>query len=129
MKNLANCKPSEFLMQTNKLRKSAEKWLTVTDIMNIRKTQPELLEGMTREERQAAIQKQIKENLSRMFDAMLEAHAEETLELLALACFVEPENVDDHPMNEYIESLNELINDKAVLGFFTSLVKLGQMST
>lgn len=129
MKNLANCKPSEFLMQTNKLRKSAEKWLTVTDIMNIRKTQPELLEGMTREERQAAIQKQIKENLSRMFDAMLEAHAEETLELLALACFVEPENVDDHPMSEYIESLNELINDKAVLGFFTSLVKLGQMNT
>lgn len=129
MKNLANCKPSEFLMQTNKLRKSAEKWLTVTNIMNIRKTQPEILEGMTREERQAAIQKQIKENLSRMFDAMLEAHAEETLELLALACFVEPENVDDHPMSEYIESLNELINDKAVLGFFTSLVKLGQMNT
>ena len=54
MKNLANCKPSEFLVQTNKIRKSVEKWLTVTDIMNIRRTQPELAEGMSREERQAA---------------------------------------------------------------------------
>ena len=84
---------------------------------------------MSKEERQDAIQKQIKENLSKMFDAMLESHAKETLELLALLCFVEPENVDDHPMSEYIEALNELLNDKAVLGFFTSLVRLGQMNT
>lgn len=129
MKNLANCKPSEFLVQTNRIRKSAENWLTVTDILNIRRNQPQLSEGMSKEERQDAIQKQIKENLSKMFDAMLESHAKETLELLALLCFVEPENVDDHPMSEYIEALNELLNDKAVLGFFTSLVRLGQMNT
>ena len=126
MKNLANCKPSEFLVQTNRIRKCAENWLDVTGIMNIRKTQPVFQEGMTKEERQAAIQKQVKINLSKMLDAMLEAHASETLELLALACFVEPEDVDNHPMSEYIGAVNELINDKAVLGFFTSLVRLGQ---
>lgn len=129
MKNLANCKPSEFLVQTNRIRKCAENWLTVTDIMNIRKNQPELKEGMTKEQRQAAMQEQAKKNLSKMFDAMLEAHAKETLELLALACFIEPEDVDEHPMSEYLEALNELINDKAVLGFFTSLVRLGQRNT
>ena len=51
MKNLANCKPSEFLVQTNRIRKSVENWLTVTDILNIRRNQPELKEGMTKEER------------------------------------------------------------------------------
>jgi hypothetical protein len=129
MKNLANCKPSEFLVQTNRIRKSAENWLTVTDIMNIRRNQPELKEGMTKEERQKAMQEQVKKNLSKMFDAMLEAHAKETLELLALLCFVEPENVDDYPISDYLEAVNELLNDKAVLGFFTSLVKLGQKNT
>ena len=39
-KNLANCTPKEFLVQTNRLRKSAEKWLKATDIMNIRKNIP-----------------------------------------------------------------------------------------
>lgn len=129
MKNLANCKPSEFLKQTNRIRRSVENWLTVTDIMNIRKTLPKFEEGMTEEQRDEAVMAQVKTNLSRMFDSMLEIHAEETLELLALVCFVEPEHVDDYPMNEYLDAVNELLNDKAVIGFFTSLVKLGQMIT
>lgn len=129
MKNLANCKPSEFLKQTNRIRKSVENWLTVTDIMNIRKTLPKFEEGMTKEQRDEAIMAQVKANLSNMFDSMLEIHAEETLELLALVCFIEPEHVDDYPMNEYLDAVNELLNDKAVVGFFTSLVKLGQTIT
>lgn len=129
MKNLANCKPSEFLVQTNRIRKSAENWLDVTNIMKIRSNQPVLTDDMTKEERQEAIQNQIKKNLSMMFDSMLEAHAKETLELLALVCFVEPENVDDYPISDYLEAVNELIGDRAVLGFFTSLMKLGQMNT
>lgn len=129
MKNLANCKPSEFLKQTNRIRKSVEHWLTVTDIMNIRKTLPKLDEGMTKEQKQEATMAQVKANMSSMFDSMLETHADETLELLALVCFVEPEHVDDYPMSDYLDSVNELLNDKAVIGFFTSLVKLGQTIT
>lgn len=129
MKNLANCKPSEFLKQTNRIRKSVEHWLTVTDIMNIRKTLPKLEEGMTKEQKQEATMAQVKANMSSMFDSMLETHADETLELLALVCFVEPEHVDDYPMSDYLDSVNELLNDKAVIGFFTSLVKLGQTIT
>lgn len=139
LKTLATCKPSEFLKQTNKIKKSVEKWLTDTDILNIRKRLP-VLEVMPKdappEERNAIYQRnrekslaQAKENISCMLDAVLEEHPEETLEVLALCCFVEPQNVDDYPMNAYLEAFNSLINDKAVLSFFTSLASLAQMNT
>jgi len=129
VKNLANCKPSEFLAQTNKIRKAVSKWLSVTDIMNIRKKLPDLPEDVSEEDRKAAMTKQAKENLSVILDAILDEHPEETLELLALLCFVEPKDVDDHPISEYIAAINELIRDDATVGFFTSLASLAQMST
>lgn len=139
MKNLANCKPSEFLRQTNRIRKQAEKWLTDTDIMNIRKTAPELIpieKGMSKEEGKEILEenirkreKQVWTNLSRILDAILEEHPDETLELLALLCFVEPENVDDYPIADYITSISEMLSNEAVIGFFTSLARWGMLST
>lgn len=126
MKNLANCKPSEFLVQTNKIRKSVEKWLRLTDIPNIRKNVPEFKEGQTKEEHRAEMLEQARVNLNKIFDAILEEHPQETLELIGLLCFIEPEDVDNHPVSFYLEAVSELIDDKAVLGFFTSLVNLGQ---
>lgn len=128
MKNLANCKPTEFLKQTNRIRKIAEKWLKVTGILEIRKNQPEIPDGASDEEKTELLQEQVKKNLSAILDEVLEEHPEETLELMALICFVEPENVDDHEMSEYIEAFSEIIANKAVLRFFTSLVQLGQMN-
>lgn len=139
LKTLATCKPSEFLRQTNRIKKAVEKWLTDTDIMNIRKRLPvpEVVPlEATVEERAAifernkkAVQEQSKKNVSAMLDAILDEHPEETLEVLALCCFVEPENVDDHPVSEYLAAINTLINDKAVIDFFTSLVLLGRTIT
>lgn len=139
MKNLANCKPSEFLRQTNRIRKSVSKWLTMTDILNIRKRLPKYeiaAPGSTAEERAEVIRrnaalkrKQASENVMAMLDAVLEDHPDETLELLALCCFVEPEHVDDHTVSEYLEAFSELISDEAVMGFFTSLSKLGLRNT
>ena len=139
MKSLANCKPSEFLRQTNRIRKSVEKWLTDTDIMNIRKRLPEYeiaAKGASAEERKALVernaekeQEQIKKNVSAILDAVLEDHPDETLEVLALCCFVEPEDADNHSVKEYIAVLSELLNDKDVLGFFTSLARLAQTNT
>lgn len=137
MKNLANCKPSEFLIQTNKIRKSVANWLTVTDILNIRKRLPELEEageGATTNERQAVVERnlkkkneQVKQNLMDILDAMLVDHPMETLEILALCCFVEPEDVDNHPMSEYIGAITELIETKEVMSFFISLAKLAKI--
>jgi len=122
MKNLANCKPSEFLTQTNKIRKSVSKWLTDTDIVNIRKRRPVFSDDLSEEERRAALDKQVNENFEAILDAILEEHPQETLELLALMCFIEPEHVDDYSVPEYIEAFNEIIGNKAVLDFFMSLV-------
>lgn len=137
MKNLANCKPSEFLIQTNKIRKSVANWLTVTDIINIRKRLPELEEagdGATTDERQAVVERnlkkkneQVKQNLMDILDAMLVDHPTETLEILALCCFVEPEDVDNHPMSEYIGAITELIDTKEVWSFFISLARLAKI--
>lgn len=135
MKNLANCKPSEFLKQTNKIKHSAEKWLTVTDIMNIRKRRPDFVrvsENPTQEERERVkkindelMAKQTRENLSEMFDAILDAHPDETLELLALLCFVDPKEVDNYPVENYLTAISEMLDNKAVVGFFTSLGRWG----
>jgi hypothetical protein len=129
MKNLANCKPSEFLAQTCKIKKSAERWLKATDIIGIRKIKPIYPKDATDEEKRAILETQAKANLSRMLDAILEEHPEETLELLALACFIEPEDADNHPVNEYLRAVSEMLSDKDVIGFFTSLTQLGQIIT
>lgn len=129
MKNLANCKPSEFLKQTNRIRKSVSKWLTDTDVLNIRRRMPNTAEDAPEEEKKAAMQKQIKKNLDAMLDAIMDEHPDETLELLGLMCFVEPENIDDHTVTEYLDSLTELINNQSVLSFFTSLMQLANQLT
>jgi hypothetical protein len=134
-KNLANCTPREFLIQTNRIRKSAEKWLKATDIMGIRKNVPKLdiPKDATAEETSEIMEKHrekvkeaAKKNFSAILDSVLEKHPEETLELLALACFVDPKNVDDHKMAEYLTNVSEVVNDEAVLSFFTSLTRLVQ---
>jgi hypothetical protein len=139
MKNLANCKPSEFLRQTNKIRKAVEKWLTVTEIMKIRSKVPELKKidiDMTvedkaevQEENRKRMRKQAIDNAMEILDAVMDKHPDETLELLALLCFVEPEHVDDHEVGEYLDSFTELIGNDSVINFFTSLARLERMDS
>lgn len=139
MKNLATCKPSEFLAQTSKIRKSVDKWLKATDIMSIRKNLPALQKitpDMTEEERLAAIEEnrrrseeQVKSNAMRILEAVLDEHPKETLDLLALLCFIDPENVDNFPVAFYLNAFTEIINDEAVLNFFISLARLGSLNT
>ena len=92
MKTFATCNPVEFLVQTNKIRRSVEKWLTLTRIREIRKRLPELPENASDEDRKAAMREQVK----------------------------------NHRMTEFLDALSELINDREVIGFFTSLVQLGE---
>ena len=135
MKNLANCKPSEFLKQTNRIRKSVENWLKITDVMSIRKRMPEGMPEITKDmskdearavlgKRQEMMAEQSQRNLKAMLDAMLDTHPDETLEVLALCCFVEPEDVDNYSVSEYLLSINELLADSNVRDFFTFLMSL-----
>lgn len=140
MKTLANCSPKEFFTQTNKIRKAVEKWLKDTKILDIRARKPdfapEVKEGMTKEEVTEAIEKrkevfaeQAKKNAFDMLEAAMEKHPDETIELMALICFIDPKEANDHKMSEYLANVTEIINDKAVLDFFTSLASLGVIST
>lgn len=136
MKNLATCSPLEFLRQTNLIRRSAEKWMKHTDVMNIRKRLPKLEivpMGASQEEIEAIVKRnaetsraQVQENLNEILTNIMEKYPEETVELLALACFVEPSAANKYPMTYYMKHLNDLINDEVVISFFTSLVRLGQ---
>lgn len=124
MKNLANCAPTEFLIQTNKMRKSVAKWLTATDIHNIRKRVPKYDDDMDAEKRAEVRNEQMQKNLNAILDAVLEEHPKETVEVMALACFIDPEDAENHPMSEYLMSVGQMLSNEGVLSFFTSLVSL-----
>lgn len=136
MKNLANCKPSEFLKQTLRIKRLVEKWLTSEDIKEIRKRLPEkekILQTMTKEEQgeimirnQKAQQEQMMKNFMDILDIMLDKKFDETLAVIALCCFVEPENVDDYPLEDYLGSIADLLENPNVLRFFVSVARLGQ---
>lgn len=137
MKNLANCTPREFLKQTSRIKRSVEKWLKATDIMSIRKRMPANIpeisentpvteQGDIVAKRAEMLRDQAYKNVSLILDEMLEKHPDETLEVLAYCCFVEPEKVDDYPMGFYLAAITEMLNDESVKGFFTTLMSLVQ---
>ena len=127
-KNLANCKPSEFLRQTNKIRHYVQKWMDITELPQIRKRLPQIPEGATDEEKKALLREQSMKNLSDMLDSALDKHPEETMGVLALACFIPAEEAEDHPMDEYLDALSQLMECEGVIRFFISLVSLAQKS-
>lgn len=138
IKTIANCKPTEFLKQTNKIKKAVESWLTATDIMAIfkRKAPVEIIRENATDEEKAEItarnveagRKQMAQNISDILDAVMEEHPEETIRVLALCCFIDPERADDYKVSYYLKAITSLIADKDVLDFFTSLAQLGQMN-
>lgn len=130
-KNLSNCTPVEFLVQTNKIRKAVAKWIADTDVLAIRKRRPdgfkEITSDMSEDEvvkMRALLKEQARKNLSDMLDAALERYPQETMELIALMCFVEPENINDHKPTAYLKEIGEMIADKDIIDFFSSLMRL-----
>lgn len=135
-KNLVTCKPSEALAQMVKIRELLEKWLKdielsalFEEIPGIVRTTPE----MTDDEKKEANKKNtellmnaIKIKGLALFDNALKKYPEETLAVLALSCFVEPEHVDDYTMGDYINALVEMKNDKVTAGFFTLAISAVQ---
>jgi hypothetical protein len=126
IKTLANCKPSEFMKQTNKIKRQVEQWLTDTDIMNIRKKLPTIPEGATEYERKTLLKEQSMKNLSEILDSALEEHTDETLAILALCCFVPVEKADTKSIDFYMTAISDMMESEAVARFFTLLVRLGQ---
>lgn len=127
IKTLANCSPRDFLVQTNRIRRRAADWLTLTQIAEIRKRTPVYTEDMDDDAKKEAARKQARKNIFAMMDSALEEHPDETAELLGMLCFIEPEDLNNHNMLEFLAPATELINNPQVIDFFISLVRLGQM--
>ena len=139
MKNLATCKPSEFVAQTAKIRVAVANWLDVIELFKIRNTQPAyrfLPKDATQEQRAAVIlenakikKEQTTKNLNLILDNMLAKHPQETMEVLALCCFVEPAEIDNYTMDQYLECIMDMFENKTVLRFFSLLAQLEQTPT
>lgn len=136
-KNLVTCKPTEFLKQTSRIRKAAEKWMKAIGVLDIRKRKAEGLREITKDmdpeevaavrlENARKIADQSRRNLLDIVTAAMDDYPSETLEILALACFVEPENIDDHKVSFYLANLADILADPDILSFFTSLAQLEQ---
>ena len=125
-KNLTNCNLKEFMVQTRLIKHQVEKWLTDTDIMNIRKNLPEIPDDVDDEEKKKLLREQGLKNVSAMFDAIFDEHPDETITLIALLCFVPVNEVEEHPMTYYMQSITEMLNDKTVWDFFISLAVLAR---
>lgn len=124
MKTLANCNPREFLVQTNRIRKAVANWLSLTKVLEIRKNLPQLSGDVSPEERKAAMATQMRKNAMAMLDAILDEHPNETAELLGLMCFIEPSDLDNHSMTEFVGAIAEMINSQEIIDFFISLARL-----
>ena len=109
------------MVQTRLIKHHVEKWIKETDIMNIRKNMPAIPDDADEEERKKLLTEQGMKNASAMFDAIFDEHPDETVEMIALLCFVPLSEIDNHPMTYYMESVTEMLNDKTVWDFFISL--------
>ena len=136
IKTLANCTDVEFLRQTNKIRHAVEEWLTATDIANIRKRVAklqEIPEGIDSKKAEAIEEKnkkleaeQLHKNINDMLDAMLEEYPEQTLKIIRLCCFVEPDD-DSRRVTYYLGAFSQMMGDQDVLDFFSSLLNMAKM--
>ena len=128
MKNLATCKPTEFLSQTIKIRKYVAKWIKDTNIFDLKEKLEKFSDGISEDEKKEIVSDKIMKSLGRIFDEVFEKHGEETLGLLALLCFVEPENVDDYTMDEYLGAIADMVGNDNVFRFFTSSARWGKLN-
>ena len=123
---MANCSTAEFLRQSNKIRHAVAEYLDFTKILDIRKNKPVFTEGMTDDEKKAAIKAQARKNISDMLDCALEDNAEATVRILALLCFIE--DADEAAQLEPFDVLDVLLSER-VLNFFTRLMASGILDT
>ena len=135
-KNLANCTPDEFLDQSFLIMDAAEKFMKVNDILGIRGRKVEGLQEIPKDNEEEAdrirkenakkITAQRMKNVKDLITSMMHTHKSETLELLALSCFIDPAEVNNYTMAYLLRNVGEIISDQDMLAFFTSAAQLEQ---
>lgn len=129
LKTLANCTLTEFLRQTNKIRKEVSAYLDKTKVLDLRNVMPEVPKDASREETEKIISDGINARTSAMLDAMLEENADDTVKILGLLCFKEGDEVNDLNPADILGVVLEILSSKRVLDFFTSLMQSGLINS
>ena len=130
MKTIAQLKTAEFLRACNKIRHNVSDFLEKTQVLELRKTMPELTGKETPEEKDKKFTEQGKKNIDAMLDRLLDDYAEDTAEFVEL--FIIKEEGDDKELDgvDIICSLFDLLSDEKVMSFLQSLasaaLKAGQ---
>lgn len=128
MKTIANLNGVEFLRAINRTRYAVENLMTATDVLSIWKKNPTFTGKETPEKKLEMQRKQLKQNLSDMFDALLEEHPEETYACIMALC-VREEGEPEPDGIEMVMAAFNLISDKRVLDFLLQLGKSGLINT
>ena len=128
MKTITELNGTDFLRQCNKIRYAVQDILKETNILKIRETKPTLTGKETPEEVESLYREQANKNLSKMLDAMLEEKPEETIKLFRLLVITEDGEAEPTGFDMVIIGMN-ILTDKRVMDFLSSLIRLGQTST
>lgn len=139
MQSFINLPPRQGFKQMDLIKVAFNKWLEVTDIAEIRKRVAKAVSvpnGATPEQKKELMElfkqrqaEQVGRNMEDIFNAAIREHPDETLELVALICCVPPEEVDEHPMREYLGTIVETLSNKEALDFFSLCMQLGRMGS
>ena len=125
MKTITELNGTDFLRQCNKVRYAVQDILKETNVLKIRETKPTLTGKESPEEVERLYREQSNKNLSKMVDVMLEEKPEETMKLFRL--LVTPDEGETEPSGfEMVMIGLNILSDKRVLDFLSSLIRLGQ---
>ena len=126
MKTLANCKATEFLTQTNKIRHEIAEFYSAIGIAALKQKFAALAEKAGSDEETERLRKGY---ISELLDSALEINAEATVRVIGLAAFKTPEEAEDMTATELLEVFSQIIGCKPVIDFFINAVKSGLLGT
>lgn len=132
MKTLNQMNETEFLRRCWLIADAVSDLLTKTQVMELRKVAPVLTGKETPEELEKKKNEQAKKNIKAMAKRLLFDNAEATAKLLPL--LYEPDvDADGNPETitpfKTLQVITSTVEDRDVMDFFISLLKLGQMGT
>lgn len=129
MKTLNQMDETEFLRHCYMIADKVATLLTETQVMELRKVGPILTGSETRDELKAKKEAQGRKNIKAMAKKLLFDNAQNTAELLPLLYELETDK-DGNPEKmtpfKTLRVITETINDRDVLDFLSSLVRLAQ---
>lgn len=126
MKKITELDGVELLHQMNKTRKVVAACLAETGIMEIRKRVPNFTGKETKLQKAEMLNRQARENINAMLDALLEEHPETTLRLFD-SLFVYEENEDHLNGIAFISAAMQELTSEEVMRFFTSCLSLANI--